>query len=142
MTFAPTALGEALVGGYRAMGLENLWLPDLRSKIEANITAVARGTRTKARHSKTRVKEIVLFTLQLIHPVEPATDVYFSICIHVHRSVCDQHENPLNIKFETNQPAWPVVPASRRAILFKCAILFNHAISQPNSNSVQSRVRS
>lgn len=47
MTFAPTALGEALVGGYRAMGLQNLWLPDLRSKIEANIDAVARGTRNK-----------------------------------------------------------------------------------------------
>ncbi len=54
MTFAPTALGEALVGGYRAMGLENLWLPDLRSKIEANITAVARGVRGKARAPRRR----------------------------------------------------------------------------------------
>jgi len=47
MTFAPSQLGEALVGGYRAMGLANLWLPDLRAKIEANIAAVARGARTK-----------------------------------------------------------------------------------------------
>ena len=30
MTFWPTALGEALVGAYRKMGLENLWLPNLR----------------------------------------------------------------------------------------------------------------
>lgn len=30
LTFSPTALGEGLVGGYRRMGLQNLWLPDLR----------------------------------------------------------------------------------------------------------------
>jgi DNA topoisomerase-3 len=30
MTFWPTSLGEALVGAYRKMGLENLWLPNLR----------------------------------------------------------------------------------------------------------------
>lgn len=30
MTFWPTQLGEALVGAYRKMGLENLWLPNLR----------------------------------------------------------------------------------------------------------------
>lgn len=29
-TFWPTPLGEALVGAYRKMGLENLWLPNLR----------------------------------------------------------------------------------------------------------------
>ncbi|KAK9812774.1 hypothetical protein WJX72_003468 [[Myrmecia] bisecta] len=47
MTFWPSPLGEALVGGYRKMGLENLWLPDLRGKIEANITGVAQGQRSK-----------------------------------------------------------------------------------------------
>lgn len=31
LTFWPTPLGEGLVGGYRRMGLQNLWLPDLRS---------------------------------------------------------------------------------------------------------------
>lgn len=30
LTFWPTPLGEGLVGGYRRMGLQNLWLPDLR----------------------------------------------------------------------------------------------------------------
>lgn len=30
LTFWPTPLGEALVGAYRKMGLENLWLPNLR----------------------------------------------------------------------------------------------------------------
>ena len=33
LTFWPTPLGEGLVGGYRRMGLQNLWLPDLRSGI-------------------------------------------------------------------------------------------------------------
>ncbi|KAL3140647.1 hypothetical protein ABBQ32_005213 [Trebouxia sp. C0010 RCD-2024] len=47
LTFWPTPLGEALVGAYRKMGLENLWLPNLRGTIEANINAVAHGTRTK-----------------------------------------------------------------------------------------------
>lgn len=49
MAFTPTALGEALVSGYRDMGLSNLWTPDLRAKIERNITLVAQGRRTKAR---------------------------------------------------------------------------------------------
>jgi hypothetical protein len=49
MTFSPTPLGEALVGGYRDMGLSNLWTPDLRARIEANITLVAQGRRSKAR---------------------------------------------------------------------------------------------
>lgn len=47
MTFSATPLGEALVSGYRAMGLANLWTPDLRGKIEAGISAVAAGQRTK-----------------------------------------------------------------------------------------------
>lgn len=47
MTFSATPLGEALVAGYRAMGLANLWTPDLRGKIEANIAAVAAGQRSK-----------------------------------------------------------------------------------------------
>ncbi|KAK9833803.1 hypothetical protein WJX74_006318 [Apatococcus lobatus] len=47
LTFWPSDLGQALVGAYRRMDLENLWLPDLRGKIEQNITAVARGMRTK-----------------------------------------------------------------------------------------------
>ena len=49
MTFSPTTLGEALVGGYRSMDLDTLWQPDLRGKIESNIDAVARGARNKVR---------------------------------------------------------------------------------------------
>ena len=30
MLFWPTPLGEAMIGAYRKMGLENLWLPNLR----------------------------------------------------------------------------------------------------------------
>ena len=30
LMFWSTPLGEGLVGGYRSMGLQNLWLPDLR----------------------------------------------------------------------------------------------------------------
>ena len=30
LTFWPSDLGQALVGAYRRMDLENLWLPDLR----------------------------------------------------------------------------------------------------------------
>lgn len=48
MAFTPTALGEALVSGYRDMGLSNLWKPDLRASIERNITLVAQNRRTKA----------------------------------------------------------------------------------------------
>lgn len=47
LRFAPTRLGEALIAAYRRMDLENLWLPDLRAKIETAITGVARGQRTK-----------------------------------------------------------------------------------------------
>ncbi len=47
MAFSPTPLGEALVGGYRDMQLNNLWLPSLRARIEQNITLVAQGRRTK-----------------------------------------------------------------------------------------------
>ena len=49
MTFMPSPLGEALIGAYRRMGLEGLWVPTLRGVIESNIAAVARGQRTKAR---------------------------------------------------------------------------------------------
>jgi hypothetical protein len=47
MQFSPTPLGESLISAYRKMGLANLWLPTLRGVIERNITAVARGQRTK-----------------------------------------------------------------------------------------------
>ena len=57
MTFSATPLGEALVSGYRAMGLANLWTPDLRGKIEAGISAVAAGQRTKVQDSKPGVLE-------------------------------------------------------------------------------------
>lgn len=46
-TFAPTPLGEALISAYRKMGLENLWLPNLRGNIEQNIAAVALGIKRK-----------------------------------------------------------------------------------------------
>ncbi len=49
MAFSPTRLGEALVGGYRDMQLNNLWQPSLRARIEQNITLVAQGRRAKAR---------------------------------------------------------------------------------------------
>ena len=52
MTFSATPLGEALVSGCRAMGLANLWTPDLRGKIEAGISAVAAGQRTKVQKRK------------------------------------------------------------------------------------------
>lgn len=48
MAFMPTPLGEALVSGYRDMGLSNLWTPDLRAQIERNISLVAQSRRTKA----------------------------------------------------------------------------------------------
>ena len=35
--------GEALISGYCAMGLDDLWRPDLRAKIEASIRDVAAG---------------------------------------------------------------------------------------------------
>ncbi|GAB4819974.1 hypothetical protein N2152v2_007020 [Parachlorella kessleri] len=47
LLFSPTALGEALISAYRKMGLANLWQPGLRGVIESNISAVARGQRTK-----------------------------------------------------------------------------------------------
>ncbi|GAX84927.1 hypothetical protein CEUSTIGMA_g12348.t1 [Chlamydomonas eustigma] len=47
MTFWPTHLGEALIGGYRQMGLDGLWLPQLRGKIERAIADVAAGRATK-----------------------------------------------------------------------------------------------
>ena len=37
LTFWPTSLGEALVGAYRKMGLENLWLPNLRQARYASL---------------------------------------------------------------------------------------------------------
>ena len=49
MAFSPTPLGEALVGGYRDMQLNNLWLPNLRAKIEQTTTLVAQSRRIKAR---------------------------------------------------------------------------------------------
>jgi DNA topoisomerase III len=45
--FYPTPLGEALISAYRKMGLSNLWQPKLRGVIEGNITAIARGIRSK-----------------------------------------------------------------------------------------------
>lgn len=35
--------GEALISAYCKMGLDDLWKPDLRSKIEASIRDVAAG---------------------------------------------------------------------------------------------------
>lgn len=42
-TFAPTALGESLISSYRRMGLDNLWKPDLRGRIEQGISRIAAG---------------------------------------------------------------------------------------------------
>jgi nitroreductase len=47
-TFRPAPLGEALISAYRRMGLDSLWMPGLRGAIERNITAIARGERSKA----------------------------------------------------------------------------------------------
>jgi hypothetical protein len=43
LTFAPTPLGESLISGYRRMGLDNLWKPDLRGRIEQGISRIAAG---------------------------------------------------------------------------------------------------
>ncbi len=43
MCFWPTKLGEALISGYRAMRLDNLWRPELRGRIENQIRDVAMG---------------------------------------------------------------------------------------------------
>lgn len=40
LLFWPTPLGEGLVSGYKKMGLQNLWLPDLRSDIEKSISGL------------------------------------------------------------------------------------------------------
>jgi hypothetical protein len=42
-TFAPTPLGESLISSYRRMGLDNLWKPDLRGRIEQGISRIAAG---------------------------------------------------------------------------------------------------
>ena len=47
MEFWPTCLGEALISAYRRMGLDGLWKPDLRGRIEVGIGAVAGGHQTK-----------------------------------------------------------------------------------------------
>ncbi len=43
LLFWPTRLGEALISGYRSCGLDGLWLPNLRGRIEAQIRDVAEG---------------------------------------------------------------------------------------------------
>ncbi|KIY93196.1 DNA topoisomerase III [Monoraphidium neglectum] len=47
MTFWPTPLGEGLISAYRRMGLDNLWKPDLRGRIEQGIARVAAGQMSK-----------------------------------------------------------------------------------------------
>jgi hypothetical protein len=56
MTFWPTSLGEALVGAYRKMGLENLWLPNLRW-----------ASVRKKRKEKTTPFSVNLMRSQLLH---------------------------------------------------------------------------
>ena len=41
--FDPTPLGESLISSYRRMGLDNLWKPDLRGRIEQGISRIAAG---------------------------------------------------------------------------------------------------
>ncbi len=41
--FSPTPLGESLISSYRRMGLDNLWKPDLRGRIEQGISRIAAG---------------------------------------------------------------------------------------------------
>lgn len=45
--FSPTPLGEALVSGYASLGLEGLWQPQLRARIEGAIRAIASGAVSK-----------------------------------------------------------------------------------------------
>lgn len=47
LTFWPTSLGESLISAYRRMGLDNLWKPDLRGRIEQGISRIAAGLVTK-----------------------------------------------------------------------------------------------
>jgi hypothetical protein len=53
---AATATGEALISGYCRMGLDDLWKPDLRGKIEASIRDVAAGrvSKEQVRHHTER----------------------------------------------------------------------------------------
>ncbi|KFM25533.1 DNA topoisomerase 3-alpha [Auxenochlorella protothecoides] len=60
-TFSPTPLGEALISAYSAMGLTNLWQPQLRGAIEGNILAVAQGARTKASRESVLAEAILAF---------------------------------------------------------------------------------
>lgn len=47
MRFDPSPVGEGLIGGYQAMGLDGLWHPRLRGDIEKWIADVANGRKTK-----------------------------------------------------------------------------------------------
>jgi hypothetical protein len=75
MTFEPTTLGEALVSAYCSMGLQNLWLPNLRGNIERNITAVAQGRRPKVRRSTDRQTDRQTDSPDGARPLERVADV-------------------------------------------------------------------
>ena len=47
LQFSATALGEGLIMSYCNMGLEGLWKPELRGKIEQAIRDIASGTKSK-----------------------------------------------------------------------------------------------
>ncbi|CAD7703588.1 unnamed protein product, partial [Ostreobium quekettii] len=47
LEFWPTTLGESLISAYCRMGLDNLWKPDLRGRIESGIGEVAAGRQSK-----------------------------------------------------------------------------------------------
>eukprot|EP00775_Hariotina_reticulata_P013627 gene13627-13753_t len=47
LAFWPTPLGECLISSYRRMGLDNLWKPDLRGRIEEGISRIAAGQVSK-----------------------------------------------------------------------------------------------
>ena len=69
MTFWPTSLGEALVGAYRKMGLENLWLPNLRY-----------SSVRKRREEKTTPFGVNLMRRQLLHrAAQPQVGFYHSV---------------------------------------------------------------
>jgi len=74
MTFWPTSLGEALVGAYRKMGLENLWLPNLRW-----------ASVRKKRKEKTTPFGVNLMRRQLIHR---AAQPQVGFCHTVGEPVC------------------------------------------------------
>lgn len=62
--FEPTKLGIALVSAYKEMGID-LWKPDLRAKMEKDMTAIAKGELSKANFLNETLNELENIYLQV-----------------------------------------------------------------------------